>query len=121
MCKNCYICEREKCFKETNMTSLGIKPLDKRLFVEIIESMMEQYYFDKKCSVMLSEVFGNGELGLYDNSRYLSSLMKLLRLHFPVDEDGFCEIEHYCFVLDFGKCGDEYEGIEELYDRLVKK
>jgi hypothetical protein len=45
--------------------------------------------------------------------------MMLLREYFPADETGHCEIEHYCYVLVFGKNGEAYETPEELYDRLV--
>lgn len=93
--------------------------LEKTLFVAIIESMREQHYYDLKCSESISEIFGIESSGLYNNSKYLVSLMSLLRLHFPVSEDGFCEIEHYCHVLDFGKLGEAYESPESLYDRLV--
>jgi hypothetical protein len=102
------------------MTFTTSVTLDKALFVTIIESMREQHYHDKKCSEMISEMFGAECFGLYDNSKYLVSLMALLRLHFPVDADGFCEIEHYAYVLNFGKLGESYESPGELYDRLNK-
>lgn len=101
------------------MGKLSVVALNKPLFVMIIENMCDQYAYDKKCAEMACEMFGTESSGLYNNSKYLVSIMSLLRLHFPKSEQGFCEIEHYCFCLDFGKVGDEYESSEQLYDRLV--
>lgn len=42
-----------------------------------------------------------------------------LRVYFPVSLEGFCEIEHYCYYLDFGKGCDSYESILEFYERLL--
>jgi hypothetical protein len=108
-----------KTIKSGLMNGITDVRITKSLFVEIIEDMRVQHYYDKSYSQSVSELFGMEASVLYDNSKYLSSLMKLLRLHFPIDGDGFCDIEHYCFFLDFGKCGDDYESPEELYDRLV--
>jgi hypothetical protein len=97
-----------------------VRMIEKEVFVSVISSMMEQHSFDKGNSILISEMFGvEGNCG-YDNSDYLKALMKMLRIFFPKDEDGFCEIEQYCYVINFGKNGDEYESIEEFYDRLVK-
>jgi len=52
--------------------------------------------------------------------KHILSIMKHLHTFFPRDEDGFSEVEHYCFFLDFGKCGDEYESVENFYKRLNK-
>lgn len=93
--------------------------LTKESFVSIIESIRIQRDFDVSSSEIVSEMFRSESIGSYDNSEYLKVIMSLLRLHFPVDVDGFCELEHYMFVLDFGKVGEEYESPEELYDRLV--
>lgn len=97
-----------------------VRMISKEVFVSVISSMMEQHDFDKSSSISISEIFGIEGNCYYDNSRYLKSLMEMLRLFFPKDEEGYCEIEFYCFVLDFGKNGEEYEPVEDFYDRLLK-
>lgn len=87
--------------------------------MSILCRIESQYRIDVGYVDKLRDVFGFSDSKLYDNSGYLSSVLDLLRVYFPVGDDGFCEIEHWCFVLDFGKCGDEYESPSELYDRLV--
>jgi hypothetical protein len=42
-----------------------------------------------------------------DAKRLFENIVK----HFPNHRE---ELEHYCFILNFGKCGDEYESPEEL-------
>jgi hypothetical protein len=48
--------------------------------------------------------------------------LDLLQGWFPRDENGFCEIEHYCFFTNFGKENSESEYIspEMLYNKLIK-
>lgn len=97
-----------------------VRMIDKEVFVSVISSMMEQHEFDRASSESLSGIFGVEGNCVYDNSRYLKALMEVLRLFFPKDEDGFCEIEHYCYVLNFGNSGEDYEPVEDFYDRLVE-
>jgi hypothetical protein len=33
--------------------------------------------------------------------------MKLLQSFLPKDKNGFCEIEHYCYYLEFGRINDQ--------------
>lgn len=94
--------------------------ISKKQFVSVIESMRKQFEYDISFAQGLSDLF-KGEIICYNNSEYIKSLMLLLRLHFPTDESGFCEIEHYCFVLKFGHDGDQYESPEMFYDRLCNE
>lgn len=94
--------------------------MTKNIFVSVIESIREQIAFDKDYAYRLSEHFGVEDIACYNNSRIIGSLIALLQLTFP-KIDAFCEIEHYCFTLDFGKCGEDYESPEELYHRLFRK
>jgi len=103
------------------MTQVAASFISKKQFCEIIELLRGQYVADKKHSEAFSEMFGGGEVGLYDNSRIIKACMILLREFFPVDKNGFCAIEHYCYCLDFGKLGEEYESAEEFYKRLKKQ
>jgi hypothetical protein len=92
--------------------------LPKSRFVEIIELMRQQYEHDRKSSHVLESIYPGSEIGLYNNS-FDKRTNDALREYFPADETGHCEIEHYCYVLVFGKNGEAYETPEELYDRLV--
>jgi len=95
--------------------------ISKQEFVEVIELMQAQYVKDKFASDAMQMMFPGSDIGLYDNSSLVKVAMSLLRRFFPVGEDdAHCEIEFYCYCLNFGKCGDEYESPEELYDRLSK-
>lgn len=99
-------------------TTLGI--ISREEFVIVIESIRKQVMYDREVSESISRAFGfGGDVRLYDNGEYLKSLMMLLRIFFPVSDEGFCEIEHYLFVLDFGRLGEVYESPIELYDRLM--
>ena len=51
--------------------------------------------------------------------KHILSIMKYLHGFFPRCENGFSDIEHYCFFIDFGKDGVSYESPEELYERLT--
>lgn len=94
--------------------------ISKQEFVEVIELMQVQYVKDKQASDAMQVMFPGSDIGLYDNSNLVKVAMTLLRRFYPVDEeDGHCAIEHYCYVLNFGKCGDDYENPEELYDRIT--
>lgn len=98
-----------------------VRMIEKEVFVSVISSMMLQRDIDRASSESLSGIFGIEGNCAYNNSNYLKGLMELLRLFFPKDEDGHCEIEFYCYVIDFGRCGDEYESVEDFYDRLVSE
>ena len=52
-----------------------------------------------------------------DNEDVVFRIFKGVLAHFPNDKES---LEHYCFILNFGKCGDEYESPEEFYERLIK-
>jgi hypothetical protein len=91
--------------------------ISKEIFVDVIENLHQQYLRDKDYVNGVSGVFGI-DIPFYDNSHLLSSTLAMLRLFFPVDSDGHCDIEHFCYVCDFGKVGD-IESASALYDFLV--
>lgn len=83
--------------------------ITKELFCETIENIRQQIINDKNN---------------YRTHNYvlIKSIMDLLRVHFPKDNDGFCHIQHYCFWMNFGKLGDEQLITpEDLYDELISK
>ena len=96
--------------------------IEKSKFVEAIDSIRFQLTKDIKSSELMAEAFGVDELSLYDNEFLIKSIISLLQIWFPLGEDNFCEISHYCFCLNFGKPSpdSELETTEMFYDRLTK-
>lgn len=92
--------------------------ISKQLFTASIEALRQQFVEDKKNAEVMALMFRAEDFGKYDNSLLSNAILELLRMSFPKDEDGHCEIEHYCYCTNFGKVGDEFESAEELYDRL---
>lgn len=98
--------------------------ISKKLFCEVLESLMIQMNQDKEIGSFFYVNSGSNLEGTcsYNNNRVIKSCVKLLQDYFPPDEDGFCEISHYCFFLEFGKPtqeGRETETFEQLYTRLI--
>ena len=94
-------------------------PLTKILFVSSIETIRLQLSKDIAYAEAVSSIFNTDSIGPYDTSLLVKQLIRHLQLFFPKDERGFCEIEHYCFDLNFGKIGDqELIRPEDLWDRL---
>ncbi len=90
--------------------------IQKQTFISAINSIQEQHKIDLDKSYALEKVFGCEGVNI-DNSLLANSILELLRVFFP-RVDGHCEIEHWCYVLDFGKCGDEIISVEDLWDNL---
>lgn len=97
------------------------KMIDKTTFCEVIELLRQQILFDRRIGETIQEAFGIPKKCSYKDNMAIQAIMKLLQIHFPKDEHGFCEIEHYCFLLEFGKIGDELQTSEEFYDFLMIK
>lgn len=94
-----------------------MKSLSKDDFISAIESLQLQVSKDIDNSNTISKVFDTD--AVYDNSLLVKAVIKLLQVFFPKDENGFCEIEHYCFDMNFGKVSDqELITPEDLWDRL---
>lgn len=96
--------------------------IDKTTFCTIIENLRQQMYLDRKFGEAIQEMFGSKTKCSYNDNLLVKSIMTLLHIHFPKDEDGYCEIEHYCFIIEFGKTDNkEIISAEELYTRLTSK
>lgn len=95
--------------------------IDKITFCTVIENLRQQMYLDRKNGEMIQEMFGSGSRCSYNDNLLVKSLMSLLQIHFPKDDDGFCRIEFYCDFLDFGKGSEEIVTAEELYDTLISE
>ncbi len=91
--------------------------ISKEDFLQVIEHLHQQYLQDKEYVYGISALYGT-DMPFYDNSHLLKSSLELLRLFFPKDENGFCDIEHFCYVCEFGKIGD-VKDVEELWGVLV--
>jgi hypothetical protein len=91
--------------------------ISKEDFIGVIENLRQQYLRDKEYVDGSSSLYGI-DMPFYDNSKVLKSAFDLLRIWFAKDENGFCEIEHFCYVCDFGKVGD-IKDAEELWGVLV--
>lgn len=91
--------------------------ITKEVFISTIDSLQAQVSRDIAASNAISQVFDTD--AVYDNSLLVKAVIKLLQIHFPKDENGFCEIEHYCFDMNFGKIqGEELVTAEDLWCRL---
>jgi len=83
---------------------------------------MLQHEEDKANAELVKQMFQVTEFAMYNNNRLVSAIIILLREYFPKDENGHCEILHYCYVENFGKIGEtSYKAPDELYDELVKQ
>ena len=91
--------------------------ISKEVFISVIEHLHQQYLQDKEYVEGISALYGT-DMPFYDNSHLLKSSLELLRLFFPKDGEGFCEIEFYCYVCDFGKIGGVKDA-DELWGVLV--
>lgn len=80
--------------------------ISEEVFVSVIERLRQQYLQDKEYVDGLNSLYGVDDMKFYDNDNLIKSCFELLRIWFPVDSDGHCDIEHYCYVCDFGKVGD---------------
>ena len=92
--------------------------ISKEIFVRVVERLRQQYLQDKEYVSSLNILYGVDNMPLYDNDNLIRSCFELLRVWFPVDSDGYCDIEHYCYVCEFGKIG-EVKDAEELWGVLV--
>jgi hypothetical protein len=94
--------------------------IDKLTFCEVIEDLRQQIYFDRTIGIAIQTAFGSESTCSYKDDLAIKAIMKLLQLFFPKDKHGFCEIEHYCMHIEFGKIGEkDLITSEDLYDRLV--
>jgi hypothetical protein len=96
--------------------------LNYEVFASIIESIRLQMQKDIECAEKISETFGIDVcyVPAYDNSLLIKSLIAILHLQFPKD-GSFSEIEHYMFELNFGKNGEDFVSVEDLWNQLNKE
>lgn len=95
----------------------------KNQFLMIMEALYKQQLFDTAYAKLLEQTFGVNDAPCYDNSEVTNVLFKLLQDQFPPLADGTCEIEHYCFVMNFGYSdnGVQVKTFSDLWDELTVK
>lgn len=91
--------------------------ISKELFCDTLFAIQKQMHEDKKSSHLMAEAFKVEEFVLYDNSLLIKQIINLLSIWFDKEE-----LEHYIFVMNFGKPNleAECESFESFYDRLTK-
>lgn len=95
--------------------------ISKELFISVIESIRIQCCNDRVNSEFLEGMFPGSTIARYGHDSLFKSMIELLQVWFPRDENGHCEIEHYCFALDFGRWNkEEVVTAENLWDQLTK-
>jgi len=95
--------------------------IDKTTFSEVIELIRQQILFDRRIGETIQEAFGVHQECSYMDNMAIQAVMKLLQVHFPKDEEGFCRIEFYCDCLEFGRTTENSDEVtaEELYEVLI--
>ena len=95
--------------------------IEKDLFVEVIEAIRQQMIKDRNHGMSIAEAYNLKVHCVYNNSILIKILVKMLNVYFPPDEDGYCDIEFYCFHSEFGSLNEEIITPEDLYDKLISK
>ena len=95
--------------------------ISKELFIATIEAIRSQVNYDKINGELIEGMFPGSQVTGYGNHTMFKTLISLLQVWFPRDENNHCEIEHYCFVIDFGRWDkNEVVTVENLWDQLTK-
>jgi len=86
-------------------------------FSVFIDALREQHDYDIERQKILSDLYGS-DVMLSDNSRLTNAIFKGLHAQFP-PINGFCEIQHFCYVLDFGRKSIELINVDILWNKLI--
>lgn len=91
-------------------------------FVSALDSIRRQSDKDKMFSVKASKLFDT-DIPCYNNSILLNLSLKLLRRGFSLNiEVDQCDIERFCWEMDFGRDKrSTYTDSGSLWDALVKR
>ena len=88
----------------------------KNEFLEIIKALQDQQDIDIYKADSIGKAIGC-TLHTYDNSRLVNQLFKTLHKQFPPKND-FCDIQHFCYELNFGRALSPVKTIEQLWEEL---
>lgn len=75
---------------------------DKKLFIKVLSSLERQEKYDSECSKYFSVLFPDSYVGLYDNSRVVNQILKLLKIAFD-DNHRDSWIDYFIYELEYGK------------------
>ena len=93
-------------------------------FKAILSSLRAQYDYDAARAEKLSNIYGSDVMPS-DNTRLTNSLFRVLHLRFPPLRDGYCDIQTFCYDLNFGRSGVDIplgaDPIDILWDSLISK
>ena len=90
--------------------------ITKNDFLELITAIRDQHDFDTLKAEKMSEAI-ECDMNAHDNSRLVNQLFKILHKQFPPKND-FCDIQHFCFELDFGRMANPIKTTEQLWEEL---
>jgi len=79
--------------------------MNKELFISSIDALREQADYDSKLADALSEAYSSF-VGTYNNGKLFNQTILLLRdaTNAPFHEElNMCDIEYFCYELDFGR------------------
>jgi hypothetical protein len=100
---------------------MGEIKINKKAFIEAIDSIEQQFDHDKNCANAFSVILPNDHVSLYDNSSIVEGFINLLqKLTNDVvdDTDKYSWIEYFIYELKFGEKYEE--GMVTFYDENVK-
>jgi hypothetical protein len=91
-------------------------------FIGIIDVLEQQHEYDASYVVLIEQIIKANDVPTYDNTKLVNHFFSLLQRQFPPDEQGTCEIERYCYELNFGWVdGNRAITPADLWDALEKK
>ena len=93
----------------------------KEEFKEVVSAIEKQHEFDLGYTKVISQLLKTEDVPVYDHSSLDNLLFGLLQSQF-VPINGECEIERYCWELNFGNVdGVKVITYDHLWDALIKK
>jgi len=91
--------------------------ITKEIFFSCIEALRRQEEIDKNVELGMQTAFGVDVKP--ENNILKRQILDLLRLEFPRSANGYCDIEEYCYKLNFGFLnGEKVVSLEELWFRV---
>jgi hypothetical protein len=95
--------------------------ITKEVFIDAMNALRSQYYIDYENSQILESIFPCSDISGYDNSILIGTIIRLLRIHFPV-VDGVCPLENFCYDGNFNE-GEKDETLfaDALWNELTKQ
>lgn len=95
----------------------------KESFIALVDVLREQYDKDCAFSKKMGDLLNSKDIPPYDWDKVNRYLITQVQLMFPPNAEGFCEFEHYCYELNFGRDNDGVVVLtaEDLWEKLNVK